>query len=112
MNSAIWLATGAAAMGTLLIRMLPLYWMQRRLQRADSVGKETMMPSWPGVLAPLMIAALLGISLVPHDMGTNGWSATMVGSLVTILVRYRRRTLGLPVVFGVAAYALMRMSGS
>ncbi|MFC0337294.1 Branched-chain amino acid transport protein (AzlD) [Kushneria avicenniae] len=110
MKSDIWLAAGAAAVGTLLIRMLPLYWIQRRWQRAE--GKETIMPSWPGVLAPLMIAALLGISMVPQNTGTEGWSATMMGSLVTLLIWHRTRTLGLPVAFGVAAYALVRMGGS
>ncbi|GHC16508.1 hypothetical protein GCM10010082_04250 [Kushneria pakistanensis] len=113
MNEAVWLAAGATTVGTLLIRMLPLFWMQRRRRRrAVTTGPETAMPIWPRVLAPLMIAALLGLSLVPHDVSAAGWGATMMGSIVTLLVWCKMRTLGLPVAAGIAVYALVFLIGS
>ncbi|WP_438768124.1 AzlD domain-containing protein [Kushneria sp. TE3] len=112
MNNDIWLAAGVTAIGTLLIRGVPLYWMQRRLRRVASVDREAAMPAWPGILAPLMIAALLGLSLMPQPADAAGWAATMAGSFVTLSIWYRTRTLGLPVTAGVAAYALMLLIGS
>ena len=35
MSNAIWLAVLASAIGTLLLRMIPLLWMRRRLSRHD-----------------------------------------------------------------------------
>ncbi|REC95725.1 AzlD domain-containing protein [Kushneria indalinina] len=112
MNNAIWLAAGATALGTLLIRMLPLYWMQRRRSEASVTEREAAIPAWPGMLAPLMIAALLGISLAPQPGSALTWGATMMGSLATLSGWYTTRSLGLPVAAGVAAYALVVMSGS
>ena len=112
MSIAIWWAAGATALGTLLIRMLPLYLMQQRLRRTSKTDGEMTIPTWPGVLAPLMIAALLGVSLIPQPANAVSWVSTLVGSLITLSVWYRTRSLGLPVAAGVAAYALVLMIGS
>ncbi|WP_299262033.1 AzlD domain-containing protein [uncultured Kushneria sp.] len=112
MNSAIWWTAAATAVGTLLIRMLPLYWMQRRMSCASDIERERPLPTWPGVLAPLMIAALLGLSLVPQPTSALGWSSTAAGSLATLCLWYKTRTLGLPVAAGVAAYTLVLLIGS
>lgn len=112
MNSAIWWAAVATAVGTLLIRMLPLYLVQWRLSRAFDIERERPLPAWPGVLAPLMIAALLGLSLAPQPGSALGWSSTVVGSIATLCLWYKTRTLGLPVAAGVAAYTLMLLIGS
>ncbi|WP_445619209.1 AzlD domain-containing protein [Kushneria sp. Sum13] len=112
MNGAIWWAAAATAVGTLLIRMLPLYVMQRRMSRASDIERERPLPKWPGVLAPLMIAALLGLSLAPHPSSALGWSSTAAGSLATLCLWYKTRTLGMPVAAGVAAYTLVLLIGS
>ncbi len=112
MSAAIWLAAGVTAVGTLLIRMLPLYWMQRRLRHISATDRKAAMPAWPGILAPLMIAALLGVSMAPHPISVMTGSATLAGSLATLLLWAKTRTLGLPVAAGVAAYALVLLAGS
>ncbi|SPJ33619.1 AzlD domain-containing protein [Kushneria phyllosphaerae] len=112
MNGAIWWAAAATAVGTFLIRMLPLYVMQRCMSRVSDIERERQLPEWPGVLAPLMIAALLGLSLPPHPSSALGWSSMVVGSLATLCLWYKTRTLGLPVAAGVAAYTLMLFIGS
>ncbi|MBB3192511.1 AzlD domain-containing protein [Halomonas cerina] len=108
MSSALWIAVLAAALGTLLMRLLPLLWMQRRLERLGDAGPEAM-PQWLGLLGPLMIAAVLGVSLVPVTPGPLAWLATAIGVLVTLAVWWRKRTLGWPVAAGVAAYGAVVM---
>ncbi|MDR9438559.1 MAG: AzlD domain-containing protein [Halomonas sp.] len=104
MSSALWFAVLASAAGTLLMRLLPLLWMQRRLKRrAPDDGLEAM-PQWLGILGPMMIAAVLGTSLVPHSPDALSWLATVIGVLVTLGVWWRLRSLGWPVAAGVAAY--------
>lgn len=104
MDSALWLAVLVSAAGTLLMRLLPLLWMQRRLNRSDGLDA---MPQWLGILGPLMIAAVLGVSLVPANNSASSWLATAIGALVTVLVWWRLRSLGWPVVAGVAAYGVV-----
>lgn len=103
MSSALWLAVLATAVGTLLMRLLPLLWMQRRLQKSASEDGVEAMPQWLGILGPLMIAAVLGVSLVPTTTDASSWLATALGVLVTLLVWWRLRSLGWPVAAGVAA---------
>ncbi|MDN3523315.1 AzlD domain-containing protein [Halomonas ramblicola] len=108
MSNALWLAVLASAAGTLLMRLLPLLWMRRRLERLDDGddGLEAM-PQWLGILGPLMIAAVLGVSLVPATLDARSWLATAVGVAATLLVWYRLRSLGWPVAAGVAAYGVV-----
>ncbi|WP_111414789.1 AzlD domain-containing protein [Billgrantia lactosivorans] len=108
MSSALWTAVLASALGTLLIRLLPLLWMQRRLQRQGGDGLEAM-PQWLSLLGPLMIAALFGVSLMPVAPGASSWFATAIGVLATLAVWWRKRTLGWPVAAGVAAYGVVVM---
>ncbi|MGM0783801.1 MAG: AzlD domain-containing protein [Pseudomonadota bacterium] len=104
MSTALWLAVLASALGTLLMRMLPLLWMQRRLERSDSDDGLDAMPQWLGILGPLMIAAVLGTSLVPTTIDATSWLATAIGVLATLAVWWRLRSLGWPIAAGVAAY--------
>lgn len=107
MNGDMWLAVIAAALGTLAMRALPLVWMQRRLRRSAGEAGLNAMPHWLGVLGPLMIAALFGVSLVPQRPDLAGWLATLIGVAVTLAVWRRTRTLGWPVMAGVIAFGLV-----
>jgi len=107
MSGAMWLAVMTAALGTLAMRALPLVWMQRRLRRCGDEPEFDAMPRWLGVLGPLMIAALFGVSLVPQRLDLAGWLATLIGVAVTLLVWRRTRTLGWPVMAGVVAFGLV-----
>ncbi|MGO1658521.1 MAG: AzlD domain-containing protein [Marinobacter sp.] len=109
MASELWVAVMVAAVGTLLMRLLPLVWMQRRLGREDSQGSTAAMPGWLGVLGPVMIAAMLGTSLVPATATLNAWLATAVGVCITLLVWWRTKSLGWPVIWGVAAFGVVRV---
>ncbi|WP_069384143.1 AzlD domain-containing protein [Halomonas caseinilytica] len=107
MSNALWLAVLASALGTYLIRVLPLLWMRRRLRRLDGDDNVDAMPQWLGILGPLMIAALFGVSLVPRDPSATAWLATAIGIAITLLVWYWKRSLGWPVAAGVAAYGVI-----
>ena len=104
MSSALWLAVLASTAGTLLMRLLPLLWMRRRLQRLGDDEYLDAMPQWLSILGPLMIAAVLGVSLVPTTPDAISWLATALGVLATLLVWHRLRSLGWPIAAGVAAY--------
>jgi branched-subunit amino acid transport protein len=67
------------------------------------------MPKWLGVLGPVMIAAMLGVSLVPETASLNSWLATFVGVSFTLLVWSRTKSLGWPVLMGVAAFGAVRL---
>ncbi|MDR5867407.1 AzlD domain-containing protein [Halomonas koreensis] len=107
MSSALWLAVLASALGTLLLRVVPLLWMQRRLARLHGKDGVEAMPRWLVLLGPMMIAAVLGVSLVPRDPDALAWAATAIGVLATLLVWRRTRSLGWPVAAGVAAYGVV-----
>ncbi|WP_048306250.1 AzlD domain-containing protein [Halomonas sp. PR-M31] len=104
MDSGLWLAVLASATGTPLLRLLPLLWMRRRLDRADDFDA---MPQWLGILGPLMIAALLGVSLVSTEVNAISWLATTIGVLVTLYAWWRLRSLGWPVMAGVVVYGVV-----
>lgn len=106
MSITLWMAVVATTLGTLLMRMAPLLWMRHRLAVRNTEDNVEPMPQWLSVLGPLMIAAVLGVSLVPAQPSLASWSATAVGVLATLGVWYRTRSLGWPVAAGVAAYGL------
>ncbi|WP_348814527.1 AzlD domain-containing protein [Halomonas sp. H10-59] len=106
MTTTLWMAVVATTLGTLLMRMAPLIWMRRRLAERQTEDSVEPMPQWLSVLGPLMIAAVLGVSLVPAQPNIASWSATGMGVLATLAVWYRTRSLGWPVAAGVAAYGL------
>jgi len=107
MDKSLWLVLLACALGTFLLRLLPLLWMQRHLLRRSVGNGDTAMPVWLTVLAPTMIAAMFGVSLVPAHAVLSSWLATVLGGLATILVWRRTRSLGWPVCTGVAVYGVI-----
>lgn len=104
MGSELWIALLATALGTFLMRALPLFWMRRHLIRKQASNTLDAMPSWLTVLGPLMIAAMYGVSLVPSSINIATGLATAVGTLATYLVWRSTHSLGWPVFFGVAVY--------
>ena len=106
MSSALWLAVVVSALGTLLMRVMPFLWMQRCLNSATGINN---MPQWLGILGPLMIAAVLGVSLMPVNPSATSWVATVIGLSVTLLVWWKLRSLGWPVAAGVAVYGLVQV---
>lgn len=106
MSTALWIAVVMSALGTLLMRVVPFMWMQRRL---DSDTGMNAMPQWLGILGPLMIAAVLGVSVVPVSPGLISWIATVIGLGVTLLVWRRLRSLGWPVAAGVSVFGLVQI---
>ncbi|MFB9866440.1 AzlD domain-containing protein [Vreelandella sulfidaeris] len=107
MSTALWLAVVISALGTLLIRVVPFLWMQRRLNSESGLNN---MPQWLGILGPLMIAAVLGVSIVPVNPNAISWLATAIGLSVTLLVWSRVRSLGWPVAAGVAVFGLVEVA--
>lgn len=106
MSTALWLAVVISALGTLLIRVVPFLWMQRRLNSESGLNN---MPQWLGILGPMMIAAVLGVSIVPVNPNAISWLATAIGLSVTLLVWSRTRSLGWPVAAGVAVFGLVEV---
>lgn len=104
MNLALWIGLLVAALGTYLIRLLPLLWMQKCLAHRGAEGPIDALPQWLVILGPMMIAAVLGVSLVPRTPDAAGWGATIIGLLVTLVVWWRTRSLGWPVVAGVLTF--------
>jgi len=105
MINTLWLAILAIALGTYLMRALPLAWMTRKLAKNNENTIEEM-PIWLTVLGPAMIAAMFGTSLIPASQSVSTWVATSVGAFVTAAVWYWKRSLGLPVLIGVIVYGL------
>ncbi|UYF99004.1 MULTISPECIES: AzlD domain-containing protein [unclassified Halomonas] len=104
MSVELWIAVAMSALGTLLIRVAPFLWMQRRLDQRDGPSP---LPGWLATLGPLMIAAVLGVSIVPVNPGTTSWVATALGLLTTCLVWRRTRSLGWPVAAGVTVFGVV-----
>lgn len=107
MNVELWAGVIVSALGTYSLRLLPLLWMQRRLARSDTDEPIDAMPQWLVVLGPMMIAAMLGVSLVPVTPGAVGWLATILGLGVTLGIWRRTRSLGWPVIAGVATFGVV-----
>lgn len=107
MGELTWLTLGIIALATFLMRVAPLFWMSRRLKRSSNGSSLADIPLWLRVMGPMMIAAMFGTSLVPATISVSTWMATGAGVLATLLVWYKTRTLGLPVLAGVAVYGLL-----
>lgn len=107
MSIELWIAVVVSALGTLLMRVVPFLWMQRRLGSDADINA---MPQWLSVLGPLMIAAVLGVSIVPVNPSAIAWLATAIGLSVTVIVWRRLRSLGWPVAAGVAAFGLVEVA--
>ncbi|MCB8888796.1 AzlD domain-containing protein [Vreelandella malpeensis] len=108
MSTSLWLAVIASALGTLLMRVVPFLWMQRRLSAREGPNA---LPGWLAVLGPLMIAAVLGVAIVPVNPSALSWLATALGLTATLLLWRRTRSLGWPVAAGVSVFgAIMLLS--
>jgi branched-subunit amino acid transport protein len=110
MDSTLWLAVFGTAAGTFCMRLLPLLWMQRHLDRHNDKDAFEVMPQWLSILGPLMIAAMLGVSLVPKSIDFISWITTACGVLVTVLIWRHTRSLGLPVLAGVLAFGIVNVT--
>jgi branched-subunit amino acid transport protein len=104
-DTSLWLLMLACAVGTFMLRAVPLIWMRRHLLRQSKANLTEAMPLWLTVLAPTMIAAMLGVSLLPAQPGVGSLLATVAGGLCTLLIWRQTRSLGWPVCGGVALYA-------
>lgn len=107
MDNGWWLTLLLASTGTLAMRLLPLLWMQRHLLKQQSKEGLAAIPDWLSVLGPLMIAAMLGVSLVPGTPGIAEWLATALGAMAALLAWLWTKSLGWPVVAGVTLYGLV-----
>jgi len=106
MSSTMWIAVIICALGTLLMRVVPFLWMQRRLGSATGMNA---MPQWLVILGPMMIAAVLGVSIVPVNPSAISWLATAIGLSITLMVWRRLRSLGWSVAAGVAVFAAVEV---
>ena len=109
MSSAMWIAVIICALGTLLMRVVPFLWMQRRLGSATGMNAT---PQWLVILGPMMIAAVLGVSIVPVNPNAISWLATAIGLSVTLMVWRRLRSLGWPVAAGVAVFGAVEVAAA
>lgn len=109
MVNEVWLAMAVCAMGTFLMRVIPMLWMKRHLIRQQAAATEAAMPVWLTVLAPTMIAAMFGVSLVPANQSFSAWLATAIGILTTLLMWRRTRSLGWPVCAGVLLFGVVEV---
>jgi len=109
MDNQVWLALAICAVGTFFMRLLPMLWMKRHLIRQQAAAREASPPLWLTVLAPTMIAAMFGVSLIPANPGFHTWLATVVGLLATALVWRRTRSLGWPVCAGVLLFGVVEV---
>lgn len=107
MDNGFWLALLLVSAGTLCMRFLPLLWMQRHLLKQKSKGGLAAIPDWLSVLGPLMIAAMLGVSLVPAAAGWSAWFATLLGALSALMAWLWTKSLGWPVLAGVSCYGVV-----
>lgn len=108
MDSGIWIAVVVAAIGTFMMRVLPLLYMQRQLLGKRDEGRNNSLPLWLRVIGPAMIAAMFGTSLVPAAGGTPSWGASAVALAVTYLIWLRTKSLGWPILAGVVIYGAVK----
>ncbi len=106
MHVDIWIAIVVAAIGTYALRVVPLLWTQRHFNKHKANNTEARLPTWLSVLGPLMIAAILGASLIPKAPSAASWIATAIGTVVTVLVWRKFKSLGLPVFCGVLSFGV------
>lgn len=106
MHVDIWIAIVVAAIGTYALRVVPLLWTQRHFNKHKANNTEARLPTWLSVLGPLMIAAMLGASLIPKAPSAASWIATAIGTVVTVLVWRKFKSLGLPVFCGVLTFGV------
>lgn len=109
MTFEIGFAIFACALGTFAMRCIPLIWMHKHLDKQQQTEQKVTTPVWLGLIGSLMIAGMLGASLVPTRVDWVGGLSTLVGVVVTIASWYRFRSLGLPVFLGVLAFGIIAL---
>ncbi|NLQ16209.1 AzlD domain-containing protein [Marinomonas sp. M1K-6] len=109
MDYSMWIALFSIAVGTYLIRLLPYLWMKQKLTKSQREDSIATMPTWLTVLGPTMIAAMFGTSLVPANLDTLSWIATLIGTLTTFLVWTQTRSMGWPILCGVIAFGIIKL---
>lgn len=92
--------------GTWCVRALPLWWTRRHLQKHRHNEHPVQLPTWLTVAGPMMIAGMLGVSLLPASLTLGSGIATLLAVMTTIVVWRRTRGLGWPVVCGVACFGI------
>lgn len=107
MSTSLWLAVLAVAMGTFCLRALPMVWMRRYFKKYPDKEALDAIPEWLSILGPLMIAAMFGVSLIPHQAGVMPWFIALLGCLATVVTWKYTRSIGLPVCVGVAFYGFL-----
>lgn len=107
MNESVWLTLFVIAVGTFLIRTVPLQIMFRRLKKSDSINTSKQIPVVLSIMGPAMIAAMLGSSLIPSKPSFVSLTATLAGIIVTLATYYKFRTLSVPVLLGVVGYSVV-----
>lgn len=106
------LALAVLVVGTWLLRALPLWWTRRHLQQRSNAHEPVLLPLWLQVAGPMMIAAMLGVSLVPSTLSWSSVAATIAGVLTTAVVWRYRPSLGWPVLAGVVVFGVVTASRS
>ena len=109
MTFEIGIAILVCALGTFAMRCVPLIWMRRHIEKQQKTKQEVVTPVWLGLIGSLMIAGMLGTSLVPMRVDWVGALSTLAGVIITIVVWSRYRSLGLPVFLGVLGFGLVAL---
>ncbi len=107
MNELSWTTLIIVAIGTYLLRAAPAIFVARRIKRSADNKSLGQIPTWITVMGPVMIAAMFGTSLIPSQPSLVSWLGTLIGTIATLAVWYKTRTLGLPVLIGVVIYGLV-----
>ncbi|MFC3120209.1 AzlD domain-containing protein [Agaribacter flavus] len=112
MRSEIWMVIVIVALGTYALRVIPLIWTQRHLSKRDNNHGDAKLPVWISVLGPLMIASMLGVSLIPKSISAESWVATIIAVVGTVIIWRKFGGLGIPVLLGVSTFGLVYGIGS
>lgn len=107
MDLSLWMAITATAVGTYAMRLVPMLWMQRHLKKHSDKDSMEVIPHWISILGPLMIAAMLGVSMMPKNPDISSWITTLIGCSATWFTWKYTRSLGLPVAVGVITFGLI-----
>lgn len=104
MDKPLWIAIALIAVGTYAMRLVPMLLMQHRLKKHQGDNPVEAVPELLTILGPLMIAAMLGITLIPKTLDITHWLAAFIGCVATLITWRFTRSLGVPVVVGVLVY--------
>lgn len=109
MSTELWVAVISIGLGTFALRLFPLLWMRHYVEKHADKEALDAIPHWLSILGPLMIAAMLGVSLVPSQQGFLPWLMIMFGCLATTMTWKYTRSIGLPVCAGVLLFGILQL---